>query len=352
MRKRKPQFSSLDVRRYNVLSGEISDFLSNVSDIPISKSYPSSKDYEKGYFFRYFFKRVNEDGYQEISKETYDSISSRDKKYDHNLCEVGKIQWVLRGNVYKENALAIERVERQFRNISYLFPILNEFQLPDIQNQENLYTQGGELYKADGTEYVGKYHIHVEKGPMEGAFHIEAEHPKLYYLNQLPTPRDMSYEDFLKEYPPPNVPVEVPEATPNRDEGIQPRTESYNCVVQWSTPPSGYTGYINTSGQAPTSTNCIDPGDGTGTFKYSDYAGEVLSACESMCDGSMDAFGIGCLLEFDPNFCAECQIPDLTMCTGTYTHNIESFNPDQEQGWYTCFCGNYDGLPYYSQICC
>ena len=352
MIKKSPKFLSKDVRRFNILQNNINDFLSNVVEVPISKSYPTNKDYDNGYFFRYFVKRINDTNYQEINNKTYNSILAKDQKYDHNLYEIGKIQWTLKKNVYKENALALEVIERQFRNISYLFPILNEFQLPDLKNQENLYTYGEELYRVDGTKYIGEYHIHTSKGPMEGALHTDVDHPKLYYLNQLPNPNDMSYEDFLKTYPPSNVPVETPQATPNREEGIEIRTESYNCIVQWGTPPSGYTGYINISGQSPIGTNCINPGDGTGTFRYSDYASEVLSTCENMCDGSMEAFGMGCLLEFDPNYCSECQIPDLTLCTGNYTHDITLFNPDQEQGWYTCFCGNYDGLPYYSQGCC
>ena len=220
-----------------------------------------------------------------------------------------------------------------------------------MQNQENLYTGGGELYKADSTEYIGEYHIHTTMGPMEGPIHTDTSHPKLYYLNQLPALMDMSYEDFLKTYPPSNVPVEIPTADPDRDEGIIMPNESYNCIASWGIPPPEYTGFVNSNGQAPISTNCVDPGDGSGTFHYSDYASEALSTCESVCDGT-ESFGIGCILEFDPNYCSDCQIPDLTLCTGNYTHNIETFDPDQQGGWYTCFCGNYDGLPYYSQICC
>ena len=347
-----PLFVTKIIRVFRSLKHEIDDFVTNVDEIPPSKVYPSESDYERGWFYRYFTKRINDPNYFEIKKETYDSILNQEKKYDHNLYEIGKIKWDLKGNVFKKNALSLELTGRRWRNISYLFPILNEFQLPDIQDQENLYTYGEELYKADGTEYIGLYHIHKTMGPMEGPTHTEFPHPKLYYLDQLPDPRDMSYEDFLKEYPPPNVPAITPElATPTRGEETLNRSESYNCVAQWGVPPSGYTGFVNTNGQAPITTTCIDPGDGTGTFKYSDYASGVLSACESACDGT-ESFGIGCLIEFDPNYCPECQIPDYDLCTGNYTHDVDSFNPNQEDGWYTCFCGNYGGLPYYSQICC
>ena len=40
-------------------------------------------------------------------------------------------------------------------------------------SQNNLYTEGGELYYSDGQEYIGYYHIHPEKGPMEGPEHVD-----------------------------------------------------------------------------------------------------------------------------------------------------------------------------------
>ena len=35
---------------------------------------------------------------------------------------------------------------------------------------------------------------------MEGAKHVLVPHARLYYTNQLPTPPDSSYDDFLTEY--------------------------------------------------------------------------------------------------------------------------------------------------------
>ena len=343
------------VAKFNLLKPKVRDFITNTEPIPSMKRYPTEEDYTLGYFHRYFTKRINDTYYLEISKETYDSMINKEKIYDYNLYEVGQIKWYLVGNVFKSNSLEIEKAERQWKNLSHFFPIFNEFQRPTIPNQEGLYTPGGELYRADGTEYIGEYHIHTTIGPMEGPIHTENPHPKLYYLSQLPTPRNMDYEDFLKEYPPPNIPSEIPtttEATPNRGEGTIPRIESYNCIAQWGIPPSGYSGFINSDGQAPLSSTCVDPGDGTGVYKYSEYASQALSTCQSSCDGTTETFGIGCLWPFDPNHCSSCDIHDVSLCTGIYMHNVEDFNTEQEQGAYTCFCGNYDGLPYYSQVCC
>ena len=55
------------------------------------KRYPSEDDYNKGFFIRYFSRRIKSTGYQEIDKEVYDSITKKDKKYDHNLYEIGNI---------------------------------------------------------------------------------------------------------------------------------------------------------------------------------------------------------------------------------------------------------------------
>ena len=345
-------YTPKDIKKYNYIKPEIEKFITNTKNIPSMKSYPLETDYEQGWFYRYFIKRVNDTNYFEISKDTYNAVLNKDSKYDYNLYQVGRVMWHLVRNVFKENALSLEKTEREFKNISYLFPILNEFQRPNLQNQDNLYTSGGELYKSDGTEYIGEYHIHTTMGPMEGSTHMDTPHSKLYYINQLPTPNNTDYEDFLKTYPPSDIPTEIPVATPLRGE-IQPTTkESYNCVSVWGAPPTGYTGYVNSDGQAPLSSNCIDPGDGTGTYSYDTYGDSTLNECQSVCDGTSETFGIGCLLHFDPNFCSTCTIPDNDLCEGNYSHSVENFNPDQEQGWYTCFCGNYEGIPYYSQICC
>jgi len=66
-------------------------------------------------------------------------------------------------------------------------------------------TDGEEIYYADGTEYIGSYHIHPTEGPMEGAKHTLISHSKLYYSNNLPIPArdttnvDEEYKQYLEE---------------------------------------------------------------------------------------------------------------------------------------------------------
>lgn len=49
--------------------------------------------------------------------------------------------------------------------------------------QANLYTAGGEYQLLDGTEYIGDYHIHPDKGAMIGAQHNTEPHDYLYPID-------------------------------------------------------------------------------------------------------------------------------------------------------------------------
>ena len=59
----------MNVRKHKLLKPEIKKFLSTVKPIPTMKKLPNDKDYAKGFVYRYFFKRINSPGYQEIEKE-------------------------------------------------------------------------------------------------------------------------------------------------------------------------------------------------------------------------------------------------------------------------------------------
>ena len=133
-----------DVLKYKILKKSIKNRLSKATSLPTVKSTPSESDYRRGYYQRYFSKRINGNNYLEISKDTYDSIKKRELKYDYNLYSVGSIRWYITGNdVHRQNSLEIIKTERFFPNIFYLFPILNEFLQPSTEVQENLYTNGG-----------------------------------------------------------------------------------------------------------------------------------------------------------------------------------------------------------------
>jgi hypothetical protein len=182
---------------YNILNKETDEFFRDVKQPISTKTRPTEEDYERGYYSRYFIKRINSlVDYKEISKEIYHSLRRKEGEYDHNLYQTGIIKWAVTGNVHKINTLNLKKSQKIFHFINNLFPIINEFQKTDLKIQSNLSTNGNELYYVDGTEYIGLYHIHPVMGPMEGATHTENEHKKLYYTNELPKIDGNEWEDF------------------------------------------------------------------------------------------------------------------------------------------------------------
>jgi hypothetical protein len=79
-------------------------------------SQPTQSDYDTGEFVRYFYKKVNESKYMEISKDDYFNLVKRNPQYDSALHIPFYIHWKLTGNkeqVYNTNKnivqLAIQR---------------------------------------------------------------------------------------------------------------------------------------------------------------------------------------------------------------------------------------------------
>ncbi len=189
-------------RIYSILKPPIKSFLSKINTIISTKTLPTEEDYERGYYTRYFAKRVNSpQSYIEINHETFIGLITKSPKYDHNLYVADLITWAITGNVFKINSLNIKAKEQTHSYLSNFFLLINEFHRPDEYVQEDLYTNGEELYYSDGTEYIGDYHIHPKKGPMEGPKHTNFVHTKLYYINQLSIYKDKTkdpYKEFLE----------------------------------------------------------------------------------------------------------------------------------------------------------
>ena len=188
-------------KNYNKRNRKTHTHLRNKLSISPSKPRPKELDYIRGYYLRFFAKRINGNSCIEINAQTYNSLLSKDKIYDYNLYEIGALKWHIMGNdIHKKNSESIKRVSFKFPYIFNTFPLLNEFARHTTLIQENLYTHGGELYYSDGTEYIGGYHIHPVQGPMVGDTHSPDPHDKLYYFNQLPQYSGQSYEDSLANY--------------------------------------------------------------------------------------------------------------------------------------------------------
>lgn len=190
---------SINVRKHKIIKNQIFNFLSKTKDIPSFKPNPTDEDYKKGFLVRYFAKRANANIYIEIEKKIHDKLKSKHAEYDYNLYQAKKLNWHITGNVHKKNSIVLNKLRKEYPNIVSLFPHLGEFHQYNMSHiQNNLLTSGGELYFADGKEYIGPYHIHPSVGPMVGAEHTSLKHEKLYYLNQIPNNiGDKMYDDFI-----------------------------------------------------------------------------------------------------------------------------------------------------------
>lgn len=198
--KKNKSFSSRhETIKFNFRNPKIESTMSSYRSLPVGKPKPTSSDYKQGSFKRYFAQRINGNNYIELEEIVYNSIRTKDNTFDHNLYRLGFLTWFLTGDVYSANSNMLKKVNKQYPNIHYAFPILNEYSKPSKVVIEDQYTEGGNLYYGNGTEYIGHYHIHPVQGPMVGAKHSPQPHEKLYYFNQLPdfgTP----YEDWLNNY--------------------------------------------------------------------------------------------------------------------------------------------------------
>ena len=205
----KMQGTGKDVKKHKIFKKKIKKFLLETQQIPRDKPLPTDKEYEQGFFKRYFTKRINGNEYIEINKKTFDDIKAKKPKYDYNLYEIGSITWHLIGNVYKKNSITITNKQKYYPHIKDYFPILDEHSLGEPLYQSHLYTEGNELYTSKGREYIGDYHIHTT-GPMMGPIHTDQPHERLYYISKLSAPPDTTYEDFLASTlanPPSNEPT-------------------------------------------------------------------------------------------------------------------------------------------------
>ncbi len=178
---------------YRKLKKPIYTELSKKSNIPITKPSPLIKDYEQGYFTRYFCRRVNDMfNYFEISKKTYNNLKSKNDKYDYNLYVIGEIKWALLetpiNDINTINDNNIKLLLDQYPNLDIFFSNLNEY--------EPLHTRNfiEKLYYNIESKYTGYFHVHPAKGfIMEGPFHSTKPHKKLFTISQLQTKSKSSY---------------------------------------------------------------------------------------------------------------------------------------------------------------
>ena len=170
---------------YNQLREPIYNELLKKTNIPIFKSQPITQDYERGYFTRYFCRRVNDTfNYFEINKKTYDDLNNGNDKYDYNLHITGEIKWVLLDTPFDFMSVInnnnVKLLLDTYPYLNVLFNNLDEYEPPHTKTFKE------KLYKKDNTLYTGYFHVHPTDGfIMEGPFHSTKLHKKLFTLDQL-----------------------------------------------------------------------------------------------------------------------------------------------------------------------
>jgi len=200
--KRKPVGSSFGKSNnnstYRKIKRLIHNKLSKNQITPVNKPQPTNKDYERGYFTRYFCKRVNDKyNYFEIDKKTYNNLNSKNDNYDYNLHTTGNIKWTLletpNKSVEEINNININLLLNSFPFLNILFDNLSEYEpLHTKYFSENLSIK--EENKI--IPYTGYFHQHPEKGFMEGPFHSSKFHRKLYTNLQIQNKKKLTTDKF------------------------------------------------------------------------------------------------------------------------------------------------------------
>ena len=147
-----------------------------------SKRLPEQREYERGYMDRYFVYNLKNFQYFETTEEDYLKMVYNPGKIDSLTFKPYKIKWFIS---------AVSRTVVKRKNLGFLNYYKEIYNAPGIVNhfkesldeyykrkKYDLFTPGGELLK-NGVNYVGSYHIHPTRGPMEGAKHTTTPHAVL-----------------------------------------------------------------------------------------------------------------------------------------------------------------------------
>ena len=152
------------------------------------------QDEDKGFFSRYFAKKLNTGEIIEINKVTYKDVS-KDKSPHHKLYSTVEVEWKISGPIfnilYKQQIIEHGIVDTNMKTISLLnqtMPGITEYlsdalEYANPREQDNLYSPGDQLMTVNRDEYVGYYHIHGNR-PMEGRYHTPTGHNYLEPMSQ------------------------------------------------------------------------------------------------------------------------------------------------------------------------
>lgn len=110
----------------NIKDEENNSYYNKISDSETSEykkvittetNLPTSKDYENGFYKRYFCKKINSNTFYEISEETYIKLIEKNKEYIHFLYIPFDLIWKIKGErneVYESNVKNINYSEQRY----------------------------------------------------------------------------------------------------------------------------------------------------------------------------------------------------------------------------------------------
>ena len=176
---------------YNKLNERFAKkFTGVVSSPPII----TEADEETGFFMRYFTKQLSSGAIQEVDKETYKEVDKQ-KTPHHELYSAIEIEWKISGPIFNRlyagaivepgivptNNKTLKLAEDAMPGLGDYIGDALEYGNPTEQSA--LYTPGDQLMKENGDEYVGFYHIHINR-PMVGKYHTPQPHEYLIPLSE------------------------------------------------------------------------------------------------------------------------------------------------------------------------
>ena len=176
---------------YNKLNERFAKkFTGVVSSPPII----TEADEETGFFMRYFTKQLSSGVIQEVDKETYKEVNKQ-KTPHHRLYSAIEIEWKISGPIFNRlyagaivepgivptNNKTLKLAENSMPGLGDYIGDALEYGNPT--EQSSLYTPGDQLMKENGDEYVGFYHIHINR-PMVGKYHVPQPHEYLIPLSE------------------------------------------------------------------------------------------------------------------------------------------------------------------------
>ena len=192
--------STSEYNRIIEKSSEYTDHRKFVS--PISNpEIPTAAAYKNGRMTRYFVISEIDNRVVEIDQQQFDTVKNPTKGISPHLWKPVKMKWKLTGprtteytgtiikrkGVIDVNRATLNKLLEKNPKLSRAITSLELYAMIEGSIQTNLIAGPNELVYADDPtrSYEGPYHVHPEKGPMEGATHSPLPHAKLMFVSEL-----------------------------------------------------------------------------------------------------------------------------------------------------------------------